>query len=229
MKKIFLLIIILFCCSGCTASYTVNLDKGFKFVEDIDIVAVGENDSDKFKDFKMFIPIDGDCDDYSVYMEKVKGISYYNYSKVNDKFVFHNSFKKDEYLNSTIVRSAFDYVFLTEVKKDVVLSSSIGFKLFDQYDNLDEVKIVVNSKFKLKETNADEVSKHKYVWNINRDNASSKYIYLKLNFKDDDRTFLEKLFDGEYINLFTVFVFLCLVGCLIYLFIIKKGDRRNRL
>ena len=113
-------------------------------------------------------------------------------------------------------------------KNELLLSTSRQFLCFDKYDNLDDVTVTIRSKFKLKDTNADIVEKHKYTWNITKDNANDKFIYLLLDVHDRDLTLLEKIQEGEYTNIFTISLVLLLFGFLIYFSLKVKGKRRNR-
>ena len=210
------------------AQYELDIDDELELKENITLTATDDNDNQYFRDFKYYIPLSVNSDDYSVYLKKYDSVSYYNMVRSEDKYVFKNKFDVDGYIDSTIVNNAFEYISITDVNDLTVFSTSSGFLLFDSYNNLEDVTIVIKSKLKLVETNADYVEKHKYTWNINKENAYDKYLYLKVDRGYDDRTLWEKIKDGEYINNFTIFLSIFLgIGIIIFLFK-KKGDRRNK-
>ena len=215
---------ILFCCS-CDATYTVNFDERFNANEKVII----NGTDDELKNSFTNVPINKDVNDYGAIKNKLDGVKYYDFIKKIDNIEFNYQFKKDDYFNNTIINNAFEYVTITDYNDYVLLSSSTGFLLYSYYPNLNNVSVVITSKEKLIETNADVVEKHKYTWNINKENASNKYIYLKLNNVGDDRTLWEKVMDGEFTNVFTVSLLIAFIAGIIFLILKRKGDRRNRI
>lgn len=221
--------IILFC-SGCTVNYKIDIDNYMRISEDIEIVAENDVDIRQIDEFNLHVPINKKYKDFAMLIDKVEDVNYYNIDKNNDSLRFNYYYSdKDIFFNSTIVNRAYDLVSFTSLEGKLVLSTSSEFLLFNDYKNLTDVTIEINSKYKLIETNADEVKKHKYIWHINKDNASKKSIYLSLNNTVDDRTFLEKLKDGEYTNMFTLSIILGVLGSIIYFILRKKSLSINKI
>ena len=228
MKKIFLLSLILIL-SGCSVEYNLDIDKDINLIENIKINASTAEEIAEIEDYNGYQPINGDYDDPLVYEEKQEDIEYYNIEKENNSIKFNYTFDQETYLNSTFTNTAYEFISVTEVGDELVLSTSKEFLLFNYYDNLDEVKVTINSKYKLITSNADEEKRHSYTWIINKENAYGKNIYLKLDTSVEDLTFLERLKNGEYTNIFTISILIALIGIIIYLLIKRKGDTRNKI
>ena len=230
IKRFIILVFIAILCSGCDVEYHVDFDEKMNANEEIKLVATTDEDSFKFDKFKWFVPIDKDDNDLELLKKKDKNIDYYDVERDSNSILFKNKILKNTYIDSTIVNSAYDYISIVKMdNKQVVLSTGQNFLLFDSYDNLENVKVVVTSKYKLLDTNADEIDTHKYIWYINRGNAKGKDIYLLLDITSDDRTFLEKLKEGDYINIFTISMVLFLVGIVIFIILKKKGEFRDKI
>ena len=214
MKKC-LLFLCLFLVTGCTAGYQLDIDEELNLKEKTIVNAVTSLDVDEIKDFNRIIPSNIDVDDFKAFEKKVDGISYYNINKKNDNTLLSldHKFNVNSINNSYIARSCYEYVTIMRQNKDkeLLLSTSNKFLCFKNYDNLDEVKIIITSKYKLKNTNADNVNGHNYIWNINKSNYSNKNIYLLLDITDIDLTFWERVLNGEYTNI-------CVVSILIFVF-----------
>ena len=233
MKKCLLFFIILLMCSGCAVKYNLDIGEDFKFDESIRLDALNDVDKEKLGSFHQYIPVNFDVDDASVFEKKFSDIKYYKIKRGLDFINFSYSHNITGYHDSYFIRNCYQHVTIMEKNKDtkraeLLLSTSNKFLCFEKYDNLDDVKVTITSKYKLKDTNADEVEKHKYTWNITRDNASNKYLYLLLDTTNRDLTLWEKILEGEYTNIFTVSLLIFLVGLFIYFILKKKGDWKNR-
>ena len=230
MKVRYLLfLIIILCCSGCSVDY--HLDINDKVLdENIKMSATTGVDLNEFRDFKWNLPIDIRADDISVYEKKAKDIKYYDFSKSEDTMNFHYAYDVEKFRQGMFLRRCYEFVNIIDrdnkKKKELLLSTSDKLLCFDKYDNLDDVRIVITSKYKLKDTNADEVLKHKYIWNINKSNYDEKYIYLLLDTSVKELSIWDKILD---FNMFTVSVILLLVGFILYIFFKKKSEFRDRI
>ncbi len=69
------------------------------------------------------------------------------------------------------------------IKKDgtVTISTSNQFQCFQNYNELNQVKIMAKVNYKVSQHNADEVKKNTYIWYIDKNNAASKPIHLVFN------------------------------------------------
>ena len=229
MKKC-LLFLCLFLVTGCAAEYHLDIDEELNLKENVNITAVTSSDVDEIKKFTNILPSSIEADDFKAFEKKVKGISYYDVKKNdnNDLLSLEHKFDINSINNSYVVRSCYEYVTVMTRNddKELLLSTSNKLLCFNQYDNLDEVKIVISSIYKLKETNADSIDGHNYIWNVNKDNYSNKYIYLLLDVTETDLTFWEKVLRGEYTNICVVSV-LIFVVCLLGYFILKGISKKR--
>lgn len=227
-KNILLVILVLFLCSGCSVEYHLDVDKDLK--ENVKIIAVNDVEKEEIASYKQFLPINVDIDEESVFQKKYDDIEYYKKVKKNDSIQFSYSHDIKSFSKDMLSYSCYKYItaMYTNKMKDFMVSTSNDFLCFDRYDNLEEVKVVVSSKYKLKKTNADLVEHHKYTWNIKRGDTDN-HLYLLLDVTKKDLNLLERILEGDYTNIFTVSIFLSLVGYVIYSFIKKKGEKRNRL
>ena len=235
-KNLFIIIIATFLCSGCSVDYNIDIDKQLDFVENINLKATSDSDSQQIKEFNSFVPVNVDSDEASVFEKKFEDIEYYDIKKAdnNNKLTFKFVSNMNKFSNDMFARSCYKYVVLTEKKdekskkRELLLSTSRQFLCFDNYDNLDDVTITIKSKYKLVETNADVQEKHKYTWYITKDNANDKFIYLLLDLKTRELSLWERIQEGEYVNMFTISLVLFLVGLVVWFLFKKKGDIKNK-
>lgn len=231
------MVLVAFLATGCSVNYELDIDRGLTFKENIIIQSSSVEDIQKIQEFDRYVPINIEFDDPSVFEKKLNDVEYYDSSKNNNSTIlnFHYIHKADSLNYDMFARSCYQYVTVmkqkdSKTKKDeLLLSTSREFLCFNRYDDLDDVMVTITSKYKLKETNADVVEKHKYVWYINRDNADDKYLYLLLDTTERDLTLWEKIQEGKYTNAFTVSLLLLLVGGMIYLFLKRKGEKRDKI
>ena len=224
----------MFLCSGCHAEYKLDIDRSLVMKEEVSLVG---NDTDKarFDEFNYYLPVSFDADDFGAYEKKLAGVNYYSVHRGDNLLNFKYDHNIDSINLDMFARSCYEYVTVMkneskkEKKKDLILSTSSKFLCFDRYDTLEDVKVVITSKYKLKDTNADEVEKHKYTWYINKDNYNDKYLYLLVDLNKRDLTFWERVLEGEYFNIFTLFLGILLVGLLIGYLFKKIGDRKNKI
>lgn len=233
MKRLFLLIIISLFLTGCKVEYNLTLDDKLNLLEDINVISSNEKDKESLANFSYNIPIDATADDYDVFEKKIETLKYYNIDKNNDKMKInykYNNTKYDEYNNSMLVNMAYEYISVSKINdKELTLSTSKEFMLFNDYDTLEEVKITIETNYKVLSNNADEVNRHKYIWHLTRDNAYGKGIYLKVDTSIEELTFFEKLLRGDYFNTFTISLFILIIGSIIYIFLKNKSNNIDKI
>lgn len=231
MKKSIYLLLIILLLTSCKVEYHLDVDKSLELVENIRLISTNEIDTEKIATFNQYTPINIEIDDISAYKEKKKDIEYYDFKKGKDntQIEFNYNYNIDKFNNNIFANNCYEYVTTTQKDNILILSTSKEFLCFDKYDNLEEVTVIIKSKYKLKETNADEKKKHEYIWNITKSNQNNKYLYLSLDTTKEDLTFLEKLKEGAYLNIFTLSVILFIIGVIIYSFLKKKGQKRDEI
>ena len=227
-KLLFLFLLLLFC-SGCSVEYNLDIDKNDKLQEVVEITAEDGNDIEKIQNYQVYLPIDNNADDASVFENKVEGVSYYDQKKSPsyDKLKFSYLHHFDTFQQDYITNSSYEYVTLTKDKENLILSTSRINKVFERYDNLNSVTINITSRYKLVDTNADTHSKYKYTWVVDRTNYNNKYLYLSLDTSNRKKTIREEVNDTgifAYLPLILIIVGVIVVGWLV----VKKGDKRNQ-
>lgn len=232
-RKIIITFMILLLLTGCKIEYKINLNNNLDIEEIINIIPTTQEDTNEFNEFSLHIPIDKEADDYSIFTDKSEKIEYYNFKRKKEILEFSYNYQRKEqkkYLNSTLINSAYEYISISEVDDNtLVLSTSKEFRLFDRYESLEEVKVTINTNYKVLKSNADEINRHNYTWIITKDNAYGKGIYLKIDPTKEDLTFLEKLMRGDYFNIFTVSIILALIGFIIYKLLKRHSEKVNKI
>lgn len=233
MKRVLILIIITLLLTGCKVEYNLTLNDKLILEENITVTPTTDNDLEELKAFKLNIPISKDIDDYSFFEKKDKEIQYYKKNQTNNSINFSYKYKEDDYsdyIDSTLSNLAYEYISVSKVNdEELTLSSSKEFMLFNDYDTLEEVKITIETNYKVLSTNADEVNRHKYTWYLTKDNAYGKGIYLKVNPSKEDLTFFEKLLRGDYFNICTITLFIASIGFIVYLCVKKKSNNIDKI
>ena len=231
MKKRILFLIVILCCTGCHVDYHLNIDNVNVIKNNVNFSINSSADVVEFEKFQYYIPIDYRMNDGAVFEKRIKDISYYNLNKSDKKLnFFYRKFDVTQLKNEFFSHYCYQYVTVMNQDKDkeLLISTSREFLCFDKYDNLDDVTVTITSKYKLKDTNADEVSRHTYRWFINKENAKDKYLYLVLNTDEKDLNLLERIIEGDFTNTFTIFLTVFVIISIIIFLFKKKGDRKNR-
>ena len=227
-KLLFMFVLLLFC-SGCSAEYNLNIDKDDKIKEIITLSAEDGNDIEKIQNYQVYLPIDNNADDASVFQNKLNGVSYYDQKKSTsyDKLKFSYLHNFDTFQRDYITNSSYEYVTITKDDNQLILSTSRINKAFEIYSNLNFVTINITSRYKLVDTNADTHSKYKYTWVIDRENYNNKYLYLALDTSNRKKTASEEINDMgifSYLPLILIIVSIIVIGWLV----VKNGNKRNQ-
>lgn len=227
-KLLFLFLLLLFC-SGCSVEYNLDIDKNDKFQEVVEITAEDGNDIEKIQNYQVYLPIDNNADDASVFQNKLNGVSYYEQKKSTsyDKLKFSYLHNFDTFQRDYITNSSYEYVTITKDDNQLILSTSRINKAFEIYSNLNFVTINITSRYKLIDTNADTHSKYKYTWVVDRTNYNNKYLYLALDTSNRKKTVSEEINDMgifSYLPLILIIAGIIVIGWLV----VRNGNKRNQ-
>lgn len=183
MKKTILLITLIFMLTGCEAVYNLNID-GNSFKEEMilttnDITAKNKKSVDVA--LKSNIPII--FENYKPEVNfKQNDFKYYTISKVETNneigVKYEAEFTKENYADSTIVKTHVPTFKLTESGNIMRLTVSKKRSIFENYPDLDKVTINITTNHKVTKQNADGVSGNTYTWTLTKDNYKTKEIYL---------------------------------------------------
>ena len=154
---------------------------------------------------------------------------YYNKKKKLYYVKENTSYKLNDYSNELDkVKLNFKTIDYRNNKEFITLRVLDYAKYFDNYPELNSLKVVIKSNHKLKETNADEVHGHSYIWNIDRINYkdikpsiilySDQYVF---NYENE---FVKKIiYIGGFIGIILV------VSMSIYIKVKKKNKSMNEI
>lgn len=222
MKKIFIIVMLLVFCFGCTAKYKIEIKKDLSVDESI----TGLETDEFYAKFKG--------------RSKNKTIDAANWN--NRDFINKNSYKKefvtegdlygekiyktyssiDEYLDSsTVYKQLYDT--FNHVNEDGIVTIELKDRLPINYDSLDrflidDAIITLVVPFKVIEHNADEVDKlsNEYTWHINKEDG--KEIAIKFNSNKPLKD------QNDYI----IYIFIVLSIIIIIMFLYNFNNKRKK-
>lgn len=188
MKKILLLIICLFCLTGCTLNYEINF--GYTMIEEHINATMDGNI------YEIASSIDGD----GFYLEKeivegnipsIKGFKDFYTRKIKVK---NNSsvvdldyiYKYDEYENSYLLTRCFEKTYVKNTDDYLYVSLGGNFKCFKE----DDIQIKVSSMYDVVKHNANKVEDNYYIWDIKLSDDENKvefYISKEITEKENNK------------------------------------------
>lgn len=247
MKKILICLFIMIFSCGCSATYNLEInDNGFK-----EESTFYENDSNLFnksitngKTYRelvenvynnpMAIFYNNQNNDFETGI--VEGKEYYNSKLIDDGrlgLIYSYNFSENNYLDSYVLNLCFDSKNIYKEGSVTVLTSSKGFTCFDYYDYLTDVTVNIITDYKVTSSNADSVIGNTYTWNITKDNAASKIIFIKYkiileeNPKEEKKTF--SFWKENWLGLVIILIILFLAGVFTFNLVMKKNNENNKL
>lgn len=188
MKKILLLIICLFCLTGCTLNYEINF--GYTMIEEHINATMDGNI------YEIASSIDGD----GFYLEKeivegnipsIKGFKDFYTRKIKVK---NNTsvvdldyiYKYDEYENSYLLTRCFEKTYVKNTDDYLYVSLGGNFKCFKE----DDIQIKVSSMYDVVKHNANKVEDNYYIWDIKLADDENKvefYISKEITEKENNK------------------------------------------
>ena len=213
MKKIILLLVLVFCCS-CEANYNVLITKdGIKDEFSTSIDTFNEEIKQDFK-YKIYLSIGDDM---------FRNTSNYYFNETNDSFNYNNNYSFDQYKDSIVLNECFENVNYNN-EKGVINIELDSFLCFDEYAHLDTVNIFINTDLEVFDSNYDEKNNNNYIWSINRNNYSGKKIIVNVRYSNSIVDMDKKSFDNYIDNVIYIFI---LIGLIIMLIIYVKYRKTN--
>lgn len=248
-KKILILVVFVFLLCGCNANVDIKIDK-YTIDETITINDYVDSNNTKdmvFAKYRKYIPVDG-----SVMVpdtepdERMSGVKYYTrtHSDIGNgySFVYKYNHNFKDYYNSSFVKNSFKSSYLNYDRVDnkiIVSTDNSGLTLFDQYKDLNSVKVNLSSDYEVIESNADSHKGNVYTWNLTRSN--NKGIYIEYKTKDavvvdpededdeDETTDSDENVEDEEpsIGLALIVVILAIFGFILIVVFVNKIDKRK--
>lgn len=252
MKRIVILCMFVFFLCGCTAEVDIKVDK-YSIDETISITEYATATQTKdmvFSNYRKYMPVDN-----SVIIvdtepdEKKSRIHYYDRTHTDlgngYNFRYNYNYDFDEYSNSKSLNTAFKSSFVSYNKKDKIITistDSSGTTLFEQYKQLDSLKVNLTSDYEVINSNADVKNGKVHTWNLSRTN--NKAIYIEYRIPSNTTTGSNNSVDTEIeedvdpeeeeeneSDISTGMAFLIviagIVGFILIVLVISKFDRRN--
>jgi len=188
MKKIVLLLIMIFMLTGCSVEYNLIISED-SITEDIYLKSENENESNIIYNYLKPVEAFIDSPMNSESNEKLDGVEYYVMNKnINSLNLYelnlNYKFNYDDFINSNIVNQS---VSLFEIDKSYgvyYLDTGASLNIFDLYPELNTLKVSIslNELYEIVDTNADKIIDNVYIWNVTRNNYTSNPI--SISFKE---------------------------------------------
>lgn len=178
MKKIILLLVVIFLVTGCSGKYELEI-KNEKVIEKTtalyDKNDVNEDPYEYTQELSLKYDDNGDFLRYdekkNIHKKNLIGVELTNFYDSIEEF-------KDF---SKVINYCYAAKNITNYDDYITIKTSNEFTCIDEIEELDEVTIVIKSNHKLKSTNADKKKGATYYWYINKDNYKEKPISLVLH------------------------------------------------
>lgn len=174
MKKKILLLITLLLLTGCQATYNINFNDEIEeeirvYTENKDIELVTQKQTEEFYER---------LDDWERAYEYYKREMYTDTEYTGYKYT--DTFNYEEYDATTQLRKCYEDFKFT--KNDFIeLNTSNEFLCATYYKEVNSIDIIINSKYNIINSNADEKDGNKQIWHINKNNYKNKPIILKID------------------------------------------------
>lgn len=181
--KILILVFIIFMMCGCSASVDIEI-KNKKVFESVDITAYQNVIYTKEilnTSFRNYIPVFAkDLIVDTLPDSPIEGVKYYEKTTTDlgngYKFNYKYTFDIDEYSEARTIKDGFRYYDFSYNDTDNTITISTddnGLLYFNDYDQLDEVRINIKTNYYVESNNADSVNGNTYTWVFNKDSKKS--------------------------------------------------------
>lgn len=241
MKKWGLLILILFFATGCDAEYNLTINKA-TIIEDLQIY---EEDTNKWNDsnnlfsisykdaiennlnYKLGVFFDEQLEDF---VSDNPNYIFYNPKKIKEKnklgINYKYRFSIENYDRAYFPKNCFDNIKVYDERGYITISTSKGFNCLGDDIGLSNLTINIKTKYEVESSNADSKNGQTYSWKINKQNASSKSVYInvdtrKIAKQDKDAKLEQKLIDA----LLTIGLTIAILLIIVIIFLVNKKKK----
>lgn len=224
-KKIYIicLFILIILCSGCTPEYSIEI-KNNKITEKLSISNISNEYT--LQDFPNM---------YSILDEEEEYLRTYENNIVNYKYTYNFS----NFYKSRIIKYCYNAFNLVKDKDAYLLQTGNEFKCYplqlSDFDIREYEKLTIKIKitdYEVIENNADEISNDIYIWNINKDNYSSKVISIKFKEKAKEEN-KDSLKDNnssiDVTNILLIISVIIIIGIAVVFYALNLNQKRNKL
>lgn len=228
MKKIIILFLSIFVLTGCSAEYNIVYENNI-LSENLNIISNKTDDivnktssyynRNYFIDYKLQL---GDMNE-NEYIKNNGGI--YNKTIIDEDNNYglklgYSYEKIEEYKNSSIVFNMFNDFYVND---NMIEASNIK-NIFDNYNDLESVKIIFSSDKSIVSINADEELDGKYYWYIDKNNYKDKIISIR--YQDNVESLIDN--NGNFTgNIIKYIIMVLTIIVLISVIIIYEKIRKS--
>lgn len=221
MKKVFIIILLLFFATGCDVEYNLKIDAD-SYAENININLPQETG------FKNMIKKMSTVKQIS-YIDNSNKKNYYQTGSFNDYSLNYNyNFDSDTILKSQAINRCYNIVGIedNEDGKSMTFYTNTIFKCLyiDGRQVIDKATINITTPLKVLESNADKVEGNKYTWVIDETNFENKPISIKM---EKPKT----VDDGKQSLIIVIISLIVITGIsyIVYRFLRRKHIKRNEI
>lgn len=176
LKKVLLLVFMLFLLSGCKMKYEVEIYNN-KVTEKtyINYSKQELNGQDPYDMTLNLIAETGDNGDFLI-SDYRKNINNNTGVMLVNKYKNINNFK----MNTAFFGACYVANNFTDLNDYITIKTSNKFSCLDEIEGLENIDIVIKTNHKVKENNADEKKGSSYIWHITKENSDNKPIIIQM-------------------------------------------------
>lgn len=169
MKKYIILLICLIFISGCSATYEIKItDK--KIEEKLMLIETDKSlfdvpNSEGWTLRQMFESLlTTNSSEFAQKEYSVKSLT--DGTQLGIQYYSDDS---NEIINSSAIHQCYINPIMNEVDNIVTINTGDDFRCYEYYENLDSIKVILKTDYKVVSSNAHSVKNGKYIWNITKD------------------------------------------------------------
>ena len=244
MKKKFILLILLFLVTGCSANYDIEIYNNTvkEDMEYFDSISSNWDSEALYGLTYRELVTDSVSYPYPVFDStvvdendtiKIDGVEYYDNKLISDsnklgQSLSYHKFNLDNFNDSSIVKKCYKYFSILEEGDNIILSTSLENTCFDAYPSLDYITVNLKTNHKVVSSNADVVNGYHYTWNLSRENKDDSAILITL--KKNEYIFnYENEFIKKVIYFIVIAGIILGVGGLTYKYFKNRREQSNEI
>lgn len=252
IKLLFLTILIVTLCTGCSIEYNINItdDKIQEIINVTDYISTTRSENDILEHYNTWYPTfvnfikEGESIEIEDYTQKIAGIEYHNknINKLNDgyEYSYNYTYNINEYYDSYAIANAFIEPIVHADGSSLVLRTSKE-NLLCQYDYFDSVKVNITidtDVYKLNYTNTSDIKNNTYTWTLDHSNCDDSQIILTLDKKiqeeesnpSDIKDKTDKKNNNSILDKYILYIFIGIIALIVYFgykWFLKFKDKNN--
>ena len=244
MKKIIILFISIFFLTGCNATYNIEIYNN-QVKEDLEYISTNPQIWDSkvqynltYRDlvlashkypypaFNSTVVLEDDT-------IKLDDVEYYENNLISDSSSFgqtfsYHKFTLENFNDSSIVKKCYQYFNVIEKNDEIIFSTSLKNKCFEEYQILTDITIKLKTNHKVVSSNADIVDGYHYTWNISKKEQEDAAILLTI--KKDEYVFnYENEFIKKLIYIASIAGAVAVVSGITYKYFKHKRKKMNEI